>query len=154
MLKFRLIISKDKFYIYRKKSDRIELEYIDGNAYIEYSMHQLTNDVLKMLDILRDNNNLETTDDIRFQVIGSADSIRNRMIQKLLQKNLVEYIDLESLLKNILTKLNENPSLMISKFGINYDGNSYYMEDGKISRQKFNLLSYTFSIDQIGEFLD
>ncbi len=140
---FYMIIGKSKLYIYHTDNGKLEPEYIDGNPFWSYNQHTIKEDLFNFLDAIADGNNLEGTTDIEFSIVLSADRVRNVNILNALGEQVKENIPLEDILIRVINKLSEDKSLHIDDFGINYDGESYFLYNGRLDKGPYSLLSYT-----------
>ena len=58
-MRFYVVIGKGSFFLYRKENKKFEPEYIDGNPYYRYILHEIKASVKQMLITLADINNLD-----------------------------------------------------------------------------------------------
>ena len=151
MKKFYLIIGKDRFCVYHKDNNAFALEYIDGDPYMTYDIHRINGDIKRLLEALQQNYNLETMSELNFIVVKNSDPIRNSVIEKAItgeegQASLIKgKYELKDILVKAIKKLSKDEKLHISEFGINYDGDSYILEDGILKQGEYNLLGYTIA---------
>lgn len=151
MVSFRLLLTQTKFYVYREKDGQFEQEYIEGNPWLEYNIHQIAETLQQLLTALRNNHNFGEEEELCIDMIGCADEVRNQQVKKLLAKQMREYTELTGLILKVMKALSKDAALHIEDFGINYDGLSYIMKQGELLQNDFQLLSYTVSVDCLME---
>lgn len=142
-MKFHLVIEKSKFYVYQFINDRFEPEYINGNPFWNYEVHAINDATANLLTALANANNLDDTNDIEVSVILNSDRVRNVNVMKALDGHVREELPLENILIRVIKALEKNAGLKITDFGINYDGDSYILREGKLEKMPYSLLAYT-----------
>lgn len=148
-----MIIGKNAFYLYRRKNNGFEIEYIDGNPYRHYDTHSIKSDLANLLETVADTNNLDSTDEIFFTVIENSDPIRNKNVEQVLENRLKEKISVDEILIRTVNALSQNKDLHINEFGINYDGSSYIFRNGKLEKSSYSLLAYNVGQEKLMEYV-
>ena len=145
---FYMIIGKNSFHAYRLSDTGLEPEFIDGNPFFPYNPHTIKTDVGKFLSSIADSNNLDSTDNIEMSVVLNADRVRNVNTLNALGNKAKDKIPAEDILIRLVNNLSKNNELHIDEFGINYDGESYLMMNGKLQTRPYSLLAYTIKQEE------
>lgn len=148
-MKFYIVIGKGAFFLYRKNGKSFEPEYIDGNPYYRYILHEIKSSAEKMLTELADNNNLEDRSNIELVIIENSDRVRNVNVEKALEKYITETIKLDKLILRLMHDLLKRDNLYIDQLGINYDEECYVMKSNNLERSNYSLLAYTVNQDML-----
>lgn len=147
MERFLLVIKSNQFVVYKDESC-CEPEHLNGSPYYEYETKRLTNNLSNLLNILLEEYNLNSLDDIKLRVITNRDAGINEIAINYLSKiNVLEQggtISVLPLLDKVYKKLSVIEDLFVSQYGINYDGVNYRIRgDGSLEEGNFKLLAYT-----------
>ena len=148
-----MVIGKNAFYLYRRKNNGFEIEYIDGNPYRHYDTHSIKADLENLLETVADTNNLNSADEIFFTVIENADKIRNANVEQVLGNRIKEKISVNDILIRAFNALAQDKNLHIKDFGINYDGASYLFKNGRLKKDSYSLLAYNVGQEKLMEFV-
>ena len=108
----------------------------------------------KAISNLCSEKNLEDGSLSSFVLIENADPDVNVRFRKALKEKLKGVIPFETLLKEALNHLQNDPSCRIDLGGINFDGRNYTISNGNVVEAPFNLLGYTFSQDDLMKYLN
>lgn len=146
-MRFYVVIGKGAFFVYRKEDKKFEPEYIDGNPYYRYILHEIKSSAKQMLAALADINNLENENEIELAIIENSDRVRNVNVKLALENNVKEVIKLDTVLFRVIHDLLKDKSLYIDEFGVNYDEESYVMRSNALERSNYSLLAYTINQD-------
>ena len=150
---FYMIVGKNAFYLYRRTAFGFEIEYIDGNPCRNYDTHRIKADLKNLLETVADTNNLDSADEIFFTVIENADPIRNKNIAQVLGNRIKDKFSVDEILTRAVNSLAQNKNLHIDEFGINYDGNSYLLKNGRLKKNSYSLLAYNVGQEKLMEFV-
>lgn len=148
-----MIIGKNAFYLYRRKNNGFEIEYIDGNPYRHYNTHSIKADLENLLETVADTNNLDSADEIYFTVIENADKIRNANVEQVLGNHIKEKISVNDVLIRAVNDLAKNKDLHIDEFGINCDGSNYFLKNGQLEKNSYSLLAYNVGQEELMKFI-
>lgn len=153
MQKVYLVIAKKNIYIYKKEGDSFERIYIDGNSEYEYSVNAITAGIEKLKEKLVDEYNLDTQEGLNFTVIENEDKSITQAVENVLGQCIHKKYALEKLMTDILKQLCMDKKLLISEYGINFDGKNYLIIRDKIMQKEFSLLGYTLCPDKLVEYI-
>ena len=148
-----MIIGKNNFYLYRRTNNGFEIEYIDGNPYRHYDTHTIKSDLANLLETVANTNNLDSANEIYFMLIENSDHIRNSNVEQFLENRVKEKISINDILNRAINSLAGNKDLHIGEFGINYDGSSYILRDGKLQQNPYSLLAYNVRQEELMKFI-
>ncbi|MDE7312363.1 MAG: hypothetical protein K2N87_12210 [Eubacterium sp.] len=149
-MKFFMIISKKALYTYQKNGQGFEPQFIEGSNLYPYNSSSICEDINAYLEALAYEKNLGTKAKLEFDILESTDQLRNAEIFRVLEDYTDKRYQIDDALKTVLKKLSRDKKLMISEYGINYDGYSYKLS-GDIEKKEFDLLAYTVhSEDMVG----
>ena len=148
-----MIIGKNAFFLYRKNDKNFEIEYIDGNPYYQYILHEIKLYAEQVLTALVDINNLDDKNEIELIIIENSDHVRNVNVEQVLEKYIKERLKLDTVLLRIMHDLLEDKNLYIKDFGINYDGECYILENNILKRDNYSLLAYTINQDMLMKYV-
>lgn len=152
MQTFYLVIEKSSLSLFSLNNyERIPIE---GNEQYTYDLNYSTNCINILLEILANEFNLDSIGEIDFIVINNEDKVISEVMNKALEKHIKKIYDIEKIVENLLYKLNRDKKLYIDKYGINFDGKSYIIQENKISKKEFNLLGYTITDEQLIKFVE
>lgn len=140
MLELYLVICTDKFYVFEKGGGSVQS--FDGNPYFEYEPSKISTATKNLLDSLLENNNLDSRDDLRFFVVESWDLVRNEIVLGRLGENVVHSYSLAEAIERAFGDFSQDARKYM-EFGLNYDGHSYQLEQGRTRSGEFNLLAMT-----------
>lgn len=148
-----LLIGKDRLYLYEKNGNSFERLYIEGNSFYEYDINNAKNSLEKLMQYLVDEYNLDTKAEIDFVVIDNEDKIVSEVMRQAVGEYEKQKYDIECLIKNVSQKLSRDKSLMIQRYGINFDGKNYLIDNDTIKKREFSLLGYTMQEDNLLKFV-
>lgn len=152
-MRIYMFITKDAFYVYSLKNGRLASEFIDGNPFLRYSLRTAEADVNNLIEALADKYNLNSTKDVDFTMIENSDPVRNTKVAKALGGQLKAAVKLNDALLTAIDELAKDPGLRINDFGINYDGMSYLVRDGRLNQYSYSLLALTINSKDIAKCL-
>ena len=152
-MRFYVVIGKGSFFLYRKENKKFEPEYIDGNPYYRYILHEIKASVKQMLITLADINNLDNENEIELVIIENSDRVRNTNVKLALKNYIKETIQLDTLLLRLIHDLLKNKSLYIDELGINYDEDCYIMRSNTLERSNYSLLAYTVNQNMLMNYV-
>lgn len=152
-MRFYVVIGKGSFFLYRKDNKKFEPEYIDGNPYYRYILHEIKASVKQMLITLADINNLDNENEIELVIIENSDRVRNTNVKLALKNYIKETIQLDTLLLRLIHDLLKDKSLYIDEFGINYDEDCYIMRSNTLERSNYSLLAYTVNQNMLMNYV-
>lgn len=152
-MQFHVVIGKSAFFVYRKDGEKFEPEYIDGNPYYRYILHNIKSSAEQLLAMLVDINNLDDENELDLVIIENSDRVRNVNVEQVLKKCVKEKIKLSTLLLRLLQDLSEDKSLYIDEFGVNYDGECYVMKNSVLKHSKYSLLAYTVNQEMLMNYV-
>ena len=151
MTKFYLAICRNKFYLY---DDKCKPVYIDGNPFFEYEANKLRESTFRLMEKLVDENNLSSKRDLKFFVIENNDAVRNESFSKMAETSLAKRFPLNELLRRAIGDLAKNPKLYVGELGVNYDGECYRLEDGRLTANDYSLTAFTIEPAALIKFID
>ena len=152
-MQFYVVIGKSAFFVYRKNGENFEPEYIDGNPYYRYILHNIKSSAKQLLTALVDINNLDNENELELAIIENSDRVRNVNVEQALEQCIKERIKLDTLLLRLLQDLSEDKSLYIDEFGVNYDGECYVIRNAALERSRYSLLAYTVNQDMLMSYV-
>lgn len=145
-----ILLRKGHFYIMglEEAPESISLERT-----IKYHRSHLTEKIKQIKDELVQGFNLLDDKELSFILIGNDDSVLTEQVASALGSQLsISPLSLESFLIPYIDHLNEEPSLYINEFGVNFDGNNFLPQKGMLKKSEFNLFGYTVQNDQFMRF--
>ena len=153
-MKFLMVIGKHVLHTYFKEGKRYEIQYLEGSETYPYNRSSANEDILAYMEVLANEKNLGTTAKLEFDVLECSDHFCNTAVLQALEGYVVrKYSFLETLLE-VLKKLSRDKKLLISEYGINYDGSSYQNINDRVEKKEFYLLAYTVHSADIVELMD
>lgn len=148
-MQFYVVIGKGAFFLYRRAGKTFEPEYIDGNPYYRYILHDIKSSAKQMIAALVDNNNLENEEEIELIIIENSDRVRNTNVERTLKKFIKETIPVDKVLVRVMNDLAKDKKLYIDEFGINYDEECYVVRCNVLERGNYSLLAYSVNQDML-----
>lgn len=106
------------------------------------------------MNTLADEKNLGTTAKLEFDVLECPDVNYNNTVMAALGEYVDRVYSLGDTLKTVIKKLSRDKKLLIDKYGINYEGCSYKIENGDIVQGEYDLLGYTLHSGDVVELMD
>ena len=94
------------------------------------------------MNVLKENNNLSDSDELRFFVLESSDTVRNEVVMSRLGDTLAHRYSVFAAIERALNDIGNDPKEYL-EFGLNYDGHSYMIKQGTTNVGEFNLLALT-----------
>ncbi len=150
-MKFLLIIGKNVLYTYQQSGSKFEQQFIEGSDSFAVNPSSIGDDILSYMNILADEKNLGTIAKLEFDVLECPDLVYNSVVMKELGDYIDKVYSLTDTLNTVIKKLLRDKKLMIDKYGINYEGYSYKMNNNDIAQGEYDLLAYTIhSSDLVG----
>lgn len=153
-MKFFVVIGRNALYTYEKSGQRFETQFIEGSDRYSYHLSNISEEINEYLDALANEKNLGTKAKLEFDVLESADDFCNIGIFSILNSYVDKKYELNSSIETVIKKLSRDKALMISEYGINYDGYSYSMNDGTLEKAEFDLLAYTIHSRDVIELMN
>lgn len=141
MLTFYILVEHDKIFLYQKDKSGFVNQYINGNEYIEYSSSSMKNDIDKLINVVLEEFNLVSSEEIGAKIILNKNDYSSNMLTKVLKNSnvtILDVFDLSDILFNVIINRHNNA-------GINFDGVNYVIINNKISQKNFSLLADTLS---------
>ena len=126
-----------------------EQVHIDGNPYVKYMLPNIKNEVTLLVDKLANIYNLDGRTDISIVLIENSDRVRNVNIKTALGDKITKSISINSLIEKYI---HENNDTAIAEYGVNYDGETFVMNDGKIQKRPYSLLGVRIDVDKLMKF--
>lgn len=144
-MKLFVAIGKKALYTYEKDGQKFNIEYIEGHDAFPYNPRNAADDINDYLEALSNEKNLGTKAKLEFDVLDSVDEYCNTAVFHVLEgENYVNRrYPINVALEEVIKKLSKDKKLLIDEYGINYDGNSYKIQNGKLVKREFDLLAYT-----------
>ncbi len=152
MKKFFLVIGKDKFFIYSRDNKGVEPVFIDGNPFRQYNPQNIKQDMTDLLEYLADAYNEASTDELEFSVVENSDRVCTANVSSVLGNRMKEQFSLDKIIANGMHHLQNDVSLHIKDYGVNYDGNSYKLEGDMAKKVEYSLLGFRLEPKQIMEY--
>lgn len=149
MQTFYVIIKKEYLSIYDKIDNSFTRVYLDGNPEYSYSVNSAKDYVNRLVDMIIDENNLDSEGEIDFVVIDNEDEIISKALLNAFGESVKKIIDVEALMADISNKICSDKKLHIPEYGINFDGKKYLVKDNKLVKEEFSLLSYNLTDDML-----
>ena len=151
MTKFYLAICKNRFYLY---GDNRKPAYIDGEAFFEYEAGKIREATGRLTDKIVDENNLSNANELRFFVIENSNAVLNDSFAKAQGDRVAKRFSLNELLRRTIGDLAKDSKLYVGELGINYDGECYRLEDGRLTARDYSLTALTIEPAALIKFVD
>lgn len=145
MQTFYLIVKKDCLSLFEKNGNTYERVYLGGNPEFYYSINSAKENIDKFMKMIIEEYNLDSISEIDLMVINNEEKIVSDVVTKVLGESVRKTVQIDLLMKDILQKLNRDKELLISEYGVNFDGKNYLLQDGEIKKEEFSLLGHTLS---------
>lgn len=142
-MRFVMIISHRALYTFEKNGQSFETQFIEGSEEFPISANNVSEDTGIYMDTLADEKNLGTTAMLEFDVIECSDTGYNNSVRSVLGDRVNNVYSFKDMIETVLKKLMRDKKLLVDKYGINYDGYSYRLNNNAIVRGEFDLLAYT-----------
>lgn len=152
-MKFFVVIGRNALYTYEENGRQYDTQYIDGSAEFPVGSSSVGEDVASYLDRLANEKNLGTKAKLEFDVLESADKLRNNAVMGVLKEYAEKTYPLEETLRTVYRKLGRDKSLLVDRYGINYDGYSYKGTGDALVRGDFDLLALTVSSKDVVDMM-
>ena len=146
---FFVIIGKESLYVYEKVGNKFEKQFIEGSYCYPYDINNGDEEIDTFMDALANEKNLGTKAKLQFDILESEDQIHTNYVLKSMDQYICEKYELADTIFMLLKKLLKDKTLKIEKYGINYDGNCYRINNQQLVKGPFNLLAYTICEDDI-----
>jgi len=153
-MRFFLIIGKNNLFVYERKNNRFEKQFIEGNPFYPYDLSNSEENVISFLDALANEKNLGTKTKLQFDVLENQDFVRTKSIMKTMSDYVVNVYKIENVIVTAIKKLSKDKTLQIDNYGINYDGVSYKMENGGLLNSYFDLLAYAINDEDLVNLME
>lgn len=153
-MKFLTVIGKHGLYTYQKDGERYQLQYIEGSEAYPYNSSSANEDIFAYMEALANEKNLGTVAKLEFDVLESSDQFCNKAVIQALEEYVNRRYSFDEALTAVLKKLSRDKKLLISEYGINYDGSSYQMVNGNVENREFDLLAYTIHSTDMVELMN
>ena len=150
---FYMITGREALYLYEKNGTNYIRQYIDGNPEFHYQISNAKSDIKKMRKALQEEFNLESDSEIKFAMIENANPVVTEVVTRELGAYLLQKYNLDSLVLDIVKRLNQDKKILVKEFGVNFDGVSYQLVNGELQKADYSLLGYTLQADDIIKFL-
>lgn len=141
-MNFFLLLGKNYLQIF-DIANNYEKIYINGESDIYYDLTKSYIISKELINNLKDQYNLADEADIVLKILKNADNTINDTVMKALAKYIKTTYALDDILISIINSLSQKDTLMIKKYGINYDGKCYKLDLNKLIVKDFSLLAYT-----------
>lgn len=148
-MEFYLIVGKTSFSLFTVNKHSFEQIYIDGNPYVKYMLPNIKDKVTLLVNKLANIYNLDETTDISIILIENSDRVRNVNVKNVLGDKVTKSISINSLIEKYIY---ENNDAAITEYGVNYDGETFVMHNGKIQKQPYSLLGVRVEVDTLMKF--
>ena len=153
-MKFLIVIGKSALYTYKRNGQEFETQFIEGSECYSYNLSNISEDINGYLDALANEKNLETKAKLEFDVLECADRFCNKGVLNILEEYVDNKYEFDSVMEAVIKKLSRDKSLLVTEYGVNYDGYSYVMADGILRQKEFDLLSYTIHSRDVIDLMD
>ena len=150
---FYMIIGRDVLYLYEKNGTNYNRQYIEGNPEFYYQLNNMRNNIERLLQVLTEEYNLDSTLEITFVVIENDDPVVTEAVDRALERHISKQYDLSAIMPEIIKKMYVDGIPLIKEFGVNFDGRNYLLTNGKVNKCDYNLLAYTLNADEIIEYI-
>lgn len=97
--------------------------------------------------------NLDTIAEVDFVVINNEDTFISEVMTKALNQNIKEIISVDCLIKTAMMNLSRDQNLYIPKYGLHFDGKSYFLRESNLYKEEFSLVSYALKDGMLMKFL-
>ena len=151
MTMFYLAICRNKFYLY---GDNRKPVYIDGEAFFEYETSKIREATGRLTNKIVDENNLSNANELKFFVIENSNAALNDSFAKAQGERIVKRFPLGELLRRTIGDLAKNPKLYVDELGVNYDGECYRLENGRLTVRDYSLTALTIEPAALIKFVD
>lgn len=151
MLRFYLAICKSRFYIYGENCEPV---HIDGEAFFEYEISKIRESTDRLIKKILDENNLSNVNELNFFVIENSNAALNDGFAKAQGGRIAKRFSLDKLLRKTIGDLAKDPKLYVGELGVNYDGECYRMEDGRLTIRDYSLTALTIEPSALLKFVD
>ena len=142
-MEFLVSIEKDKLRTYERINGHFEPFFIEGGDCFFYEATSIKQDVEEYLRSIAHEKNLADASGIELIVLENFDELLNSKFQKVWGNHVKQTYQVQNMMGKVFNALQKNEELLISKYGINYDGYSFAMRNGQIEKSDFDLLAYT-----------
>ena len=151
MTRFYLAICKNRFYLYGENREPV---HIDGEAFFEYENGKIREAAGRLMNKIVDENNLSDVNELKFFVIENSNAALNDGFAKAQGERIAKRFPLDKLLRRTIDDLAKNPKLYVGELGVNYDGECYRMEDGRLTIRDYSLTALTIEPTTLLKFVD
>lgn len=145
-MEFLMFIGKDNFKIFDLEN-QCERVIFKGRDYFNFEITKIQIAIIEMFDILKNDFNINNDRNIYFHVLENEDNLINKVILECLQGHIRNKYKLQGTMVSVISELTKlgNDKLMISKYGVNYDGKCYKLDNNTFIKKDFSLLAYTIN---------
>ena len=91
---------------------------------------------------------------LEFEVLEGSEDNFNAAVVNAMGEHIDKVYPLKTTLMTVVKKLQRDKKLMIDTYGINYEGNSYKIENNSLSQDDFDLLAYTIHSNDVVSLMD
>ena len=149
-----MIIGTDKLYLFEQDDGAYSRLYFEGNPFLEYSLNSARQSTEQMLQLLKDQFNLESTAELEFILISNRDSLRTKAVEQEIAPHIRERLSIDEIMLDLLKKLSRDETLMVEEYGVNFDGANFRLHNGALEIEEFSLLGCTMAEDMLLGFLE
>jgi len=142
-MEFLVSIEKNKLRTYERKNGHFEPFYIEGDEFFSYDVTSIKQDVDAYMNSIVHEKNLADASCIELLVLENFDELLNSKFNKAWGDHVRNAYRVHDLMEKAFNALQGNKELRIPEYGINYDGFSFLLKNGKIEKSDFDLLAYT-----------
>lgn len=155
-MKFFVVVGKKALYTYEWVGQKYEIQFIEGNSEFSYNPSNAKDYMNDYLEALANEKNLGTVAKLKFDILDSDDAYCNSTVISILQKEgyIEKCYSVDNALTDVIRKLSRDRKLLIDEYGINYDGLSYKLQQGKLVKNKFDLLAYTIHCEDVIDMMN
>lgn len=149
MVRFYMLIGKDKLFLYEKINQQYVRQHVEGNPYFSYDLHQAKEAAERLLKVLENEYNLDGPSEIDIVIIENRDPQYSEIMKKAFENNAIETWSLDTVLKPAIQRLRREKREHIDELGVNFDGAHYMVEGDSLREGSFSLLGYLLSEDKL-----
>ena len=142
-MEFLVSIEKGKLRAFERVKGHYEPFFIEGEECFSYEVPSIKQCADEFLKSIAYEKNLADSSCVDLVVLENFDELLNSKFRKAWGERVKFSYHISEMMEKVIQTLQGDKELQVSKYGINYDGFSFVMNDGRVDKSDFDLLAYT-----------
>lgn len=142
-----IIMQKEKLFAYESDGSEWRPTLLEGKPCMAWQLAHAEADAEDLLDALASARELDAAgrEGLQLHLVACQDDICKEKLQKALGAHVAGVTPFDEAFGRVAKELAKHPELHVEDLGLSYDGDSYDVFDGQLTRRAYSLLSYPVS---------